>query len=348
MRLHPQTWGIAGGDSGSGKTTVAGCLAALIQLQGDSALVVDADLRRQNYMLSATVNTEPDVLFTRILSEGYLAVLRRMLGQDLERTIRGLDPLFQSRQDSSLQLLLDFGAGPSDKYAEFFPLVTNPIVVADRSGESVAKALSFSYRALLRCLQRRLRSIPEAAAIIRQALARETKGAVTRLSEVAYHIMGVNRHAAEVARSLIRDYRPKVVLNRLENVEEERKLRRLLAHVRLETDLDIAFGGSLHLDPRLGGVADEVAKMSLDDPESEYAIWLAREFARKLQGDRRAGPKGSPPRSKPGPARRKFLGGLFGSMVLRWSQSSLSDRDPSMREMNQGKGTSASRQQTSR
>lgn len=320
MRLQPETWGIASGDAGSGKTTVAACLGAILQQQGLPALILDADLRGENYLLSASVSSEPDALSARVLSEGYLLILRRSLGDDFDRTIRGLESIVPRRKRSALQLLLDFGTGSSEKYAEFFPLLSNPVVVADRTGESVAKALSFAYRAVLRCIGRRLRRYPEVTRMIRQALTREAEGSVTRLSELAYHLIGVNRYAAEVARSIIRAYHPKVVLNRSEEVQEQKKLRRLLAQVRLETDLDISFGGTLANEPRLAEVAAQATKLSLDDPESEYAIWLARELARKLQGESRIDPQGAPP-TKPTTRRRRWLGGLLGSVAMFWTVS---------------------------
>jgi MinD-like ATPase involved in chromosome partitioning or flagellar assembly len=315
MRLQPETWGIASGEATCGKTIVAGCFAAMLQAQSAPAILVDADLARQNFLVSGTVNSAPDVLFTQVLSEGYLSVLRRSLGDEFDRTLRHLLPALQGRQRSTIQLLLDFGSGPSAKYAEFFPLVSNQIVVVRNRGESIAKALSFAYRAILRCIGRRLHSSPDVMQLLRRALRRESEGELTRLSEIAYHLIGINRHAAEVARSIIRSYRPKIVLNRMESPEDERRIQKLLAEIRVETDLEIAYGGSLPNEPRFGEIAEQFAKLSIDDPESEYAIWIAREFARRLQGVSEPDASGPPSASKPGSNRTRFLGGLLGALT---------------------------------
>lgn len=317
MRVQATTWAIASGEPGSGKTTVAGCLAALLQNQGARTVVLNADLKRENYLLSAPVNSGPDALFASVLSQGYLSVVRQRLGDDFDRTLTGLRPAVRQTMTPILQLFVDFGSGSSDKYAEFFPLVTRPVVVATPSGESVALALSFVYRALLRCLGRRLQDYPEATGLVRRALRHESAGKVTRLSEIAYNLIGLNRHAAEVARGLIRGYHPLLVLNRCDSRISEDRLRALLAEVRMETDLDVTLAGTLPNEPRLTDMSMQVSKLSLDDPESDYAIWLAREFARKLQGASPRNPASSGPSTRPQAQRLNRWGDWFGSLAMR-------------------------------
>jgi flagellar biosynthesis protein FlhG len=282
----PTLWAVGGGKGGVGKSVLATNLGVALARRGFTAVLVDADLGGANLHTLLGMPHPPlslsDFVLRRVGTLAEVAVPTTVGGLSLVSGARALLDMANPksahkerilRQVTGLpadHVILDVGSGSSFNVLDFFLAARVGVVVVVPEATSVENAYHFIRAGFFRRLRRaepraRVREVMEEVLETRRG--REVRAPRDIIPEV-------ERVEPEVGRALRREaenFRPMVVVNRVEREEQERLGEDMASACRRHFGCAVTCPGVIAADP-LVGRSVELRRPALEVfPESPFA-----------------------------------------------------------------------------
>ena len=291
-------WPVAGGKGGTGKSTLTANLGVGLSLLGYKVILVDGDLggadlhlffdqisppRSLCSFLTKEVESLQDVMLPtpnenlRIVCGGNelvgMANLSHMAKSKLIRHIHSLDADY---------VLIDLGAGSAYNTLDFFGVSNDGIIVCTPEPHARVDAYGFIKNTVYRKLRRHFGKDDEIKETIAK-FARQAGRKSGRVDDLLTSIARVQPLVADEARQLLRDYRPKLILNRVRTKRHIDEVQRFVTLVSeyLSTELD--YIGYVRNDDRILDACERRKPVLLHSPKSSAATDLYKVLLDGLQ-----------------------------------------------------------------
>ncbi|MFP4373983.1 MAG: P-loop NTPase [Spirochaetaceae bacterium] len=255
---------IASGKGGVGKSILAANLAIALAQNGRKTVVADLDLGGSNLHIIlgmrnvahglGTVLTHSEITFDQIVLQTEQANLRFVPG---DAEIPGLANLSSAqkrmliRRLTSLEadyLILDLGAGTSLNTLDFFLISRSGIIVSSPTPTSVVNAYLFLKNAVFRLMQNACKKRSPGDQYL-QTLRKQSdtlqRGYLPRIID---NIARVDADSFAKLEASLGRFRPRIVLNLLEDPKDADKAHRLRRSCRQYLNLDLEHLGVIYRD----------------------------------------------------------------------------------------------------
>ena len=280
-------WPIAGGKGGTGKSTLTANMGVALALLGYKVILVDGDLgcadlhlffnqiappRSLSNFLSKDVETLRDVLLPtpsanlKIVCGGNemvgLANLPFMVKEKLLRHIKALDADY---------ILLDLGAGTSYNTLDFFSLSGQGIIVSNPEPQARVDAYGFLKNTVYRKLRRRFSKNEDIRkGVIEQFVigSGRKNGRLTDLLELIY---ATSESAGVEAESMLRSFRPKLILNRVRNKRQVEEAQRFVGLVNEYLSVEMEYVGYVRSATKILDACESRRPLLIESPKSPSA-----------------------------------------------------------------------------
>lgn len=282
-------WPVAGGKGGTGKSTLTANLGVSLSLLGYKVIIVDGDLggadlhlffdqvsppRSLSTFLTREVGTLQEVLLPtpnenlRLICGGSelvgMANLSYAAKAKLIRHIRSLDADF---------VLIDLGAGSAYNTLDIFTLSSSGILVTTPEPQARVDAYGFLKNTVYRKL-RRLLAKNEPALELVSGFAREAGRKSGRIEDLLERIAAVDEEAGDKAYSMLAEYRPKLILNRVRSKRHIDEVHRFAQLVRQYLSTELEYIGYVRNDDKILDACERRRPVVLHSPKAAAATDL--------------------------------------------------------------------------
>jgi len=304
---RPPVWAFGGGKGGVGKSLVCAAVATELAQRGRRVVALDLDLGAANLhtllgvlhpphtlddflsgrttdLEAACVNTEIDGL--RLIS-GAAAILRSAHPRPGEK--RALAEAFIALDADAL--LIDLGAGTHYNTLDFFNLAGLGVAVTSPEPTSIQNAYAFLKAALFRRVEVGLRAYPWITELLVRAAQPRGEGRIESVRLLMEAIAERSQEAAADARTLLADFRGRLVVNQAGPREERRVLGALGVVSRRYLDLELTHAGTLPTDPEVPRAVRKLRPTLLAAPDCPFAEAVAQLVDSLLETDAPARPE---------------------------------------------------------
>ena len=279
-------WPIAGGKGGTGKSTLTANIGVGLSLLGYKVILVDCDLggadlhlffdqiapaRSLSHFLTKETATLKEVLLPtpnenlKLVCGGNemigLANLPYMVKEKLLRHIMTLDADF---------VLIDLGAGTTFNTLDFFTLSGDGLIVCTPEPHARVDAYGFIKNTVYRKLRRQFAKNELGKATI-EKFARKSGRKSGRISEMLELITETDPHAGEVAKALMADYRPRLILNRVRYKRQIEEAYRFVALVKEYLSTEMDYVGYVRSDMKIIDACERRRPLMIDNPKAPAA-----------------------------------------------------------------------------
>ncbi len=233
-----RVWTFAGGKGGTGKTAVTANIGVALATMGYRVILVDADLGGAN--LHTILNIKrPGLTLSDFLGrnvENLSDVLLDTPSENLRLISGGSDMVglanipFQSkvRLQKHLELLeadyilIDLGAGTSFNTLDFFIMSNEGFLISNPEPTAKINAYSFLKSVVYRLLEREFKRGSRISDLIVKE-GRNNKTGSLSIPELIRRIGMVDPDSARKAADLLGQFRPKLIMNRLRRLSQEKE-----------------------------------------------------------------------------------------------------------------------------
>lgn len=284
----PPVWAFGGGKGGVGKSLVCAAVGSALARRGQRVVALDLDLGaanlhtllgvlhpphtlddflsgREGSLAAACVDTEIPGL--RLVS-GAAAILRSAHPRPVEK--RALAEAFLGL-DADV-LLIDLGAGTQYNTLDFFNLAGVGVAVTSPEPTSIQNAYAFLKAALFRRVESALGEYPWISELLLRAAQPRGEGRLESVGALVRAIGSRDETAAEQARTVLEDFRGRLVINQAGPREERRVLRSLNVVSRRYLDLELPHAGTLPDDPEVPRAVRRLRPTLLAAPDSPFSL----------------------------------------------------------------------------
>ena len=280
-------WPIAGGKGGTGKSTLTANLGVALALLGYKVILVDGDLggadlhlffnqiappRSISNFLTKDVETLRDIVLPtpsanlKIVCGGNemvgLANLPYMVKEKLLRHIRDLDADF---------ILLDLGAGTSYNTLDLFSLSEQGMIVCTPEPQARVDAYGFIKNTVYRKLRRRFAKNEDIRKGVIERFATGSGRKSGRIRELLELIYAADETAGVEAETLLRAFRPKLILNRVRNKRQVEEAQRFIVLVKEYLSTEMKYVGYVRSDMKILDACERRRPLLIESPKSPSA-----------------------------------------------------------------------------
>ncbi len=280
-------WPLAGGKGGTGKSTLTANMGVALALLGYKVILVDGDLggadlhlffnqiappRSISNFLTKDVETLRDVVLPtpsanlKIVCGGNemvgLANLPYMVKEKLLRHIRDLDADF---------ILLDLGAGTSYNTLDLFSLSDQGMIVCTPEPQARVDAYRFIKNTVYRKLRRRFAKNEDIRKGVIERFATGSGRKSGRIRELLELIYAADETAGVEAETLLRAFRPKLILNRVRNKRQVEEAQRFIVLVKEYLSTEMKYVGYVRSDMKILDACERRRPLLIESPKSPSA-----------------------------------------------------------------------------
>ena len=280
-------WPIAGGKGGTGKSTLTANMGVALALLGYKVILVDGDLggadlhlffnqiappRSISNFLTKDVETLRDVVLPtpsanlKIVCGGNemvgLANLPYMVKEKLLRHIQDLDADF---------ILLDLGAGTSYNTLDMFSLSDEGMIVCTPEPQARVDAYGFIKNTVYRKLRRRFAKNEAIRKGVIERFATGSGRKSGRIRELLELIYAADETAGAEAETLVRAFRPKLILNRVRNKRQIEEAQRFIVLVKEYLSTEMKYVGYVRSDMKILDACERRRPLLIESPKSPSA-----------------------------------------------------------------------------
>lgn len=255
---------IASGKGGVGKSLVAANLAIALAQSGRRVVLIDLDLGGSNLHLVLGVPVVAQSIgsflgkkgqdFTDLIQESGTPNLGFIPG---DAEIPGLANLNSSQKRMLIRrinaldadyVVLDLGAGTSQNILDFFLVSSGGLVVTAPTPTATVNAYLFLKNVVFRILQSSV--VPKSAgeSFVRDLFKRRSSLQRIYLPEIARELDRVDSESARRFRAAIEAFRPRVIMNMLEDPKDAETINRLRRSCRQYLDTELVHLGIIYRD----------------------------------------------------------------------------------------------------
>lgn len=255
---------IASGKGGVGKSLVAANLAIALAQAGRRVVLVDLDLGGSNLHLVLGVPVVAQSIgsflgkrnqnFDELIQESGVANLGFIPG---DAEIPGLANLNSSqkrmliRRFNALEadyVILDLGAGTSRNILDFFLISSNGLIVTAPTPTATVNAYLFLKNVVFRVLQSSVSAKSDGEKYVKNLLKNRSSLQRIYLPEIARELDRVDPENGARFRTAIQRFRPRVIMNMLEDPKDAETINRLRRSCRQYLDTELVHLGIIYRD----------------------------------------------------------------------------------------------------
>ncbi len=260
MQLIP----IASGKGGVGKTLVASNLAIALAQSGKRVVLVDLDLGGSNVHLVLGVQVVAQSIgsflgtkgqdFASLVQDGGVENLGFIPG---DAEIPGLANLNAAQKRMLIRRLtglevdyvvIDLGAGTGQNTLDFFLTASNGIIVTAPTPTATVNAYLFLKNVVFRLLQSSMVKKSAGETFVKNLFKNRSSLQRIYMPEIAHELARVDPESAARFRAAIERFRPRVIMNMLEDPKDAETINRLRRSCRQYLDLELVHLGIIYRD----------------------------------------------------------------------------------------------------
>ncbi|MFP4329715.1 MAG: P-loop NTPase [Alkalispirochaetaceae bacterium] len=260
MKILP----VASGKGGVGKSLLAANLALALGDAGQRVVVVDLDLGGSNLHLILGTPTSPHSIgtflsgkqkeFSRIIQPTDYRNVSFIPGDSEIPGLANLSAPQKSKLHKQLKqleadyVILDLGAGTYNTIIDFFLLSSHGLIVTSPTPTAMVNAYLFLKNAAFRILHSSVKRKSPGSEYLKSL--REDGGGVgpVYLPELVERLRGIDPESHAAFERSYAHFRPRLVLNMLEDPKDAEKANRLRHSARQYLDLDLLHLGVMYRD----------------------------------------------------------------------------------------------------
>jgi flagellar biosynthesis protein FlhG len=279
-------WPIAGGKGGTGKSTLTANIGVGLSLLGYKVILVDCDLggadlhlffdqiapaRSLSHFLTKETATLKEVLLPtpsenlKLVCGGNemigLANLPYVVKEKLLRHIMTLDADF---------VLIDLGAGTTFNTLDVFTLSDDGLIVCTPEPHARVDAYGFIKNTVYRKLRRQFAKNALVKSTIEE-FARKSGRKSGRIRELLERITQIDPDAGEVAKALMADYCPRLILNRVRYKRQIEEAYRFVALVKEYLSTEMDYVGYVRSDMKIIDACERRRPLMIANPKAPAA-----------------------------------------------------------------------------
>lgn len=190
-----------------------------------------------------------------------LANLPYMVKEKLLRHIMTLDADF---------VLIDLGAGTTFNTVDFFTLSDDGLIVCTPEPHARVDAYGFIKNTVYRKLRRQFAKNALVKSTIEE-FARKSGRKSGRIRELLERITQIAPDAGEVAKALMADYRPRLILNRVRYKRQIEEAHRFVALVKEYLSTEMDYVGYVRSDMKVIDACERRRPLMIDNPKAPAA-----------------------------------------------------------------------------
>jgi len=296
--VNPVLLAVGGGKGGTGKSTVAACLAAELAHCGRHVILADLDFGGANlhtmlgiegtgrsivqflYHPMAVTNLNDclvpagiDGLYL-LPGDGFMPGIANMEFARKQKLMRALKKL---RCD---YVVCDLGAGSSFNVIDFFLFANSGILVLTAEATAILNGYEFMKNCIFRKICRYFAKDPEVTEIINNYKRRWESGSGGSMQEMIMKVQAVFPEAARGMQQLCNEFTPVLLLNRIK-LEDNSLGKKLNTLSQKYLDIKIKYLGALTPETALRGRILSFLKKSDDSPFKHKTMEVASFFERR-------------------------------------------------------------------
>ena len=274
---------IAGGKGGVGKSILAANIALSMALYGKKTVLVDLDLGGSNlHTLLGMKNIHPGVgnfLSGKKCSVQDLAVptewenLFFIPGDVLVCGIGELTKSIKARVVKGLleidadYIIIDLGGGTNFTVIDFFLISNSGLIVTTPQSTAIMNAYSFLKNYVFRFLQRAFFQDKTITAYLKNILKEQQPGGSSSVPGIIGGIYEISSEAGEKAEAFLEVLQPKLILNKLNEMEDVLIAQGLRDLCAKNLSLDLECLGTIMNNTTVDQSIDEQRPFILDNPD---------------------------------------------------------------------------------
>ncbi|MDA0745870.1 MAG: P-loop NTPase [bacterium] len=286
LDLDKKIWAVAGGKGGTGKTVITSNLGVGLAILGYKVILIDGDLggadlhlslgmpvprRNLNDFLSGRVASLNDVLLpTRSANLSIICGGSELIGlanlpyqrkEKIKRHISRLDADF---------ILVDLGAGTAYNTLDFFIISNEGIVVCNPEPQAKIDAYAF----LKNAVYRRLLLTFGQNTILKELILNFGNNG-HRALKIRDLVNMIGEHAPEYgeeAQTLIKLFRPKLIMNKVRKKSQLDDAERFSFLVKEYLSVDVDYLGHIENDERVVDACENMRPFLLEQPTSKVSL----------------------------------------------------------------------------
>ncbi len=258
---------IASGKGGVGKSSYAVNLAVILAQKGNNVILIDLDLGGANlHTLLGLKNNHTGLGnfiyrqtddFNSLIQETGIPNLRFVAGDCLYPGTANMDASAKRKITKALNnldadyVILDLGAGTTYNTLDFYLLTYNSIIVTTPELTSILNAYSFLKAAAFRFFMRQFKAKSEERTFINDYLKNAPSGTEAGFTDLVNLVSEKFPETGIAAKEQLMLYRPQVVLNQGQSVQDLEMARRLRTLVQNKLGITMDFVGFLQKDEQV-------------------------------------------------------------------------------------------------
>lgn len=255
---------IASGKGGVGKTLVAANLAIALAQSGRRVILIDLDLGGSNLHLVLGVHVVAQSIgsflgrkgqdFAELIQESGTPHLGFIPG---DAEIPGLANLNSSQKRMLIRrihaldadyVVLDLGAGTSQNILDFFLVSSSGLIVTAPTPTATVNAYLFLKNVVFRILQSSVVAKSPGEKFVRDLFKHRSSLQRIYMPEIAREIDKVDPESASRFRAAVQRFRPRVIMNMLEDPKDAETINRLRRSCRQYLDTELVHLGIIYRD----------------------------------------------------------------------------------------------------
>jgi flagellar biosynthesis protein FlhG len=298
--LHNKIYAVASGKGGVGKTVITAALGVGLATMGSEVILVDADFGGANLHTCMGILKPPynfDDFYTHkrkplmdFIVDTPVRDLRMISGScgsmslanpnyhQKQRLIRGLQTL------QANHIIMDLGAGSDFNVIDLFLLADEHLLVVSTEPASIQEAFGFLKVCAWRGLKRALRKHPEALEIITAEEINRPGRLRLTVADVLNNVQLVSAPAYSIAKSFLKSFRPKIILNKVQQKEDLDEGTAVVTAAADLLSLNVDYLGYISFDPKVSESVKNFKPFLLFDPKSPASQDVAALIRVKLLG----------------------------------------------------------------
>jgi len=274
---------IAGGKGGVGKSVLAANLALSMAMYEKRVVLVDLDLGGSNlHTMLGLRNINPGIgnfvskrksSFRNLLYETEYDNLSFVPGDVL---VYGLGELTKSTKSKIIKglleidadyIVIDLGAGTNFTVVDFFLVSNSGLIITTPQAISVMNAYSFLKNFVFRFLQRAFAPDRQISTYLRKVRKERRIGERHSINQIISSISQMNPAAGEKGEAFLEVLQPKLILNRVKNVEDIGMAEGLRDLCAQNLSIELECLGTIMEDERINRSIDLQKPFILDNSE---------------------------------------------------------------------------------
>ncbi|MCI6258845.1 MAG: P-loop NTPase [Treponema sp.] len=279
---------VASGKGGVGKTSLSMNLAILLAQKNKKVILADFDFGGANlHTLLGLKNNHAGLgnfiykqenSFDTLLQDTGIEGLRFIAGDCLLPGTANLGFFAKNKIIKEIQksdadyFILDLGAGSAYNTLDFFLLTHNSILVSTPEITSILNAYSFLKSAAFRFFTRQFKAKSPERSLIQEFIAASGAGAETSFVELVQKICMEFPETGEKAAQEMKKFRPQVIINMGESVQDLEMAKRLRSLALKKLDMNIDFVGFVPRDKNLPLSIARRKPLALTDPDGKFIV----------------------------------------------------------------------------